>query len=155
MVLGGCRGSKCEFLCFHSKLFYWLSHLPSPFVLMSTIPVCISAYSVLCFCNCPPKAHVLNFLITRLEILLCGSKHCLILQSTWVWFPESTWIFTTICTFSPRGSGTLFWHPGAPGIQMLYKYTCRQNTHTHNIKLSIGPSLWCCWEVVEPLKGNA
>lgn len=38
------------------QAFYWLSHLPSPFLLMSVIPVCISAYTVLYY-NCPPKAH--------------------------------------------------------------------------------------------------
>lgn len=31
----------------------------------------------------------------------------LLLQSVWVWFPESIWLFTTVCISTSRGSDVL------------------------------------------------
>lgn len=44
-----------------------------------------------------------------------------------VWFPASTWLFTTICNFIPRRPNDLSWFLWTPYTHVLHSRTCRQN----------------------------
>ena len=54
----------------------------------------------------------------------CSCRGC-------IHFPAPTWWLTTVCNSTSRGSSALFWTLYAPGTYMVPRYSCRQNTLTH------------------------
>lgn len=58
----------------------------------------------------------------------------LLFQRTWVQLPAPTRPPTTICHSSTKGPDTPFWPLQAPGMQVVHRYTCSQNTQIHNIQ---------------------
>lgn len=63
------------------------------------------------------------------------------LAESQVWFPKPAWLLT-VHNSSSRGFRTLFWPPPVPGMSVpgkhkVYTHTCRQNAHTHKIKINI------------------
>lgn len=55
-----------------------------------------------------------------------NQEHLLLLQRTWVRFPEPPWWLKNFYYSSSRGSNALFWILWAPGIYVVHIHTCRQ-----------------------------
>lgn len=64
-----------------------------------------------------------------------GLRESLILQRTGVWFSEPAVLFMTINNSNPKGSNTIFWPLGTPGIHMVHAHirSSKQNTNVHKI----------------------
>lgn len=58
----------------------------------------------------------------ELKRLLSGQKHLLLLQLTWVWFPELTTEGLQPLITSSKLSDVIFWPSGAAGLHMMYTY---------------------------------
>lgn len=50
--------------------------------------------------------------------------------------PSVLMVFTTTCNSSVWASGALFCPPKAPGILVVHRHTCRENSCIHKIKMN-------------------
>lgn len=67
-----------------------------------------------------------------------GLRESLILQRTGVWFSEPAVLFMTTHNSNPRGSNTIVWPLGTPGIYMVHTHTYMHASKTQMyIKLII------------------
>lgn len=49
-----------------------------------------------------------------------------------VWLPAPTWHLTAVHNSSSRGFRTFFWPLLVPGMQKVYKHTCKHNIQIHD-----------------------
>ena len=61
-------------------------------------------------------------------------RELLILQKTQVQFPVPTQWLTADCNPSSRGSDSLFWSQGIPGMHIMLLFMCRQTSQSQNEK---------------------
>lgn len=48
----------------------------------------------------------------------------------------STWKLTTIHNSSSKRSDVFFWYLWTPDIHVVHRHTCKENAHTHEIKIN-------------------
>ena len=66
--------------------------------------------------------------------MLSISERWLLLHRAQIYFPAPIQWLTTALNSSSRKRNTLLWPPQAPGMHVVHRNACRQNTHTHKIK---------------------
>ena len=53
------------------------------------------------------------------------------------WIPRTMQWFIMVCNSSSRESDALPWSLWELGIHVVHRYTCRQNSHTHFLKIKM------------------